>query len=874
MNTPVIKHTLDNGLTLLILPINTIPKVSTQLWIAAGSADEKTGQRGIAHLLEHLLFKGTQRLSETDITHLVDKLSGYCNAMTSHDYTVYLFDFPRQHWTTGFDLLADIFNNARFEPDLLNSELFAVLQELKLYKDDYITTLEEEIIGMLFAGHPYHHPIIGYSSDLWQMTCANIARFYKTHYVPNNATLVVVGDVQPDEVIEQAEKHFGPLASKTIEITHRYLPAKDTVQQSITLYRDIDQSSGIICFTIPGLREKKSYYLDLLLWVIGKGKCSRLYKKIVDEHQWAADLDTYIYDTFDRSVLFISYEPIDNTLIPKIEKTIIAELQLIYQIGLTDNEVERAVRQLHKEHTLSMQEITILAEKIGLSYLATGDEQFIFTSIAETDLARIKKEIEIIVKTHCRPIFANSGLLMPFAKGDLKQWEKEQHKTDTFDSKMHAKRLRTSMLEEPNYSHTITAQPAIPFTFPRCHQTQLANGLDVLWYEKSDTPIISIVLDLAADYFFDPSTKQGLYNFLSRMLIEGTRNYNQEQLAYAFEHAGADMHIEAGRITIQTVPSSLKTILKLLNEILTASTFLAENVEKVRTQILTEIKQYWDDPSEYIWQYTHEHIYKNHPYAKNELGTIKSVQSITRDDLIDFYTRYISPQGAALCIVGDIKEYDIPSLLEESLGTWHGPMITPLSFPAIQQLQKNEYLYPLNRDQIVLGFAGASVSRTDQRYDALALFDHVLTGGVQGSMGSKLFSLREQSGLFYTIGGSLIQDADEQPGMIFIKTNVSIPVLSQAEQLIESTLDHAIDSFTDNDLIRAKNALINGLIDYASSTQSLALSFLLLRRYKLGADYFDKQPEHLSTISLSEVIDAVRSILSTDKLIKIKIGKV
>src|SRR6476620_5139392 len=127
MQKAVFKHVLDNGLTVLVFPIHSIPKVSVQLCIKVGSAHEKTEGRGIAHFLEHLLFKGTSRLSETDITHIVDKLSGSCNAFTSHDYTVYQFDFPRQHWTIAGDLLADMLTNLHIKQELFNSEKCAVV---------------------------------------------------------------------------------------------------------------------------------------------------------------------------------------------------------------------------------------------------------------------------------------------------------------------------------------------------------------------------------------------------------------------------------------------------------------------------------------------------------------------------------------------------------------------------------------------------------------------------------------------------------------------------------------------------------------------------------------------------------------------------
>ena len=141
MDANVIKVSLANGLTVLIHPVHTIPKVAVQLWYGVGSKNEYGGERGLAHLLEHMTFKGTRKLSESDINLIAHRLSGSCNAFTSHDYTCYVYDLPSQYWTVALDLLADCMINCTFKNELLYSEVRAVIQELKMYKDDYPSTL-------------------------------------------------------------------------------------------------------------------------------------------------------------------------------------------------------------------------------------------------------------------------------------------------------------------------------------------------------------------------------------------------------------------------------------------------------------------------------------------------------------------------------------------------------------------------------------------------------------------------------------------------------------------------------------------------------------------------------------------------------------
>jgi len=301
--TPVYKMVLANGMTILVRPVHTIPKVSIQIWYNV------LLEKGIAHLIEHMIFKGTEKLSESDINMLTHKLSGSCNAFTSYDYTGYLFNFPTHHWKEALPIMADCMINCSFKDDMLNSEMKAVIQELKMYHDNYRFSLMKEMISTIFSDHPYHYPIIGYKHDLWNVSGSDLRKFYKKHYLPNNATLVVVGNVDADEVFQLAQKHFGALRADNTYKKSDYYFGKDIVSKSVTLYRDIKQPLVMYTFVAPGARQKVDHILQIIEWVIGKGKSSRLYKKLVNELQIATAVGTGYWDLFDHSLFFIICEP-------------------------------------------------------------------------------------------------------------------------------------------------------------------------------------------------------------------------------------------------------------------------------------------------------------------------------------------------------------------------------------------------------------------------------------------------------------------------------------------------------------------------------------------------------------------------------------
>ena len=291
-------------MTVLVRPVHAIPKVCTELWYNVGSKYEKSDQKGIAHLIEHMIFKGTSgnkslNLSESDINVVVHMLSGNCNAFTSYDYTGYLFNFPTQHWQMSLKIVADCMRNCAFKEDHLNSEMKAVIQELKMYKDNYVSYLVDEMLATIFTGHPYHDPVIGYKQNLWSFHAENLRDFYIKHYVPNNATLVVVGDVDPEKVFDEAQAEFGSIPADYTYTQEKFYYTPDLISKKVTLYRDVQQPVATAAYVIPGSTSGKDNIVDLLSWVLGHGKGSRLQRRLVDDLQLVTSLDVYHIDLFD-----------------------------------------------------------------------------------------------------------------------------------------------------------------------------------------------------------------------------------------------------------------------------------------------------------------------------------------------------------------------------------------------------------------------------------------------------------------------------------------------------------------------------------------------------------------------------------------------
>ncbi len=864
------KKVLKNGLTVLVRPNHTVPKVSMHLWYKAGSKDEKDGEKGIAHLIEHMMFKGTKEmLSESDIKVIAHMLSGNCNAFTSYDYTGYLFNMPSHNWRQVLPIMADCMVNTSFKDEHLNSEMKAVIQELKMLKDNHVRTVIYDLLTTIFPDHPYHYPLIGYKQDLWSVKGEDLERFYKKHYLPNNATLIVVGDVDTQEVFKLAEEHFGDIPANFDYKKEEFYHNPDIASKTVSIYRDVQQPVGVMAFVVPGAKEKIAHLTDVISNMLAGGKSARLYKKLVDEKQIVTLIQASCLDLFDHGLFLIIFAPKSEQDVGHIERIIFDEINDIVEHGFGDSELQTALKQAKMSEYSLLEKNEQQAYVIGKYSLACDDPGYAYTYL-DVPKDKMEKDIQDFLADYFRPSIMHQGLVLSLPEGDKKQWLKLQEASDEQDTKILSARQRETQVEPPKYAQTIKIAQMNEFDFPKAQTAELSNGTKVFWYENDQTPKINLALELKAKQWHDPQDKQGLFTFVARMMSEGTKNYSAHELAHEIESRGMEISIYPGGVSMVMLKEDFAKGLELLAEILTNATFDKDAVEKVRTQLLTDLKRYWDNPNSFASQLMSEMIYKDHPFSKNSMGTIESINSITRDDLVGFYNSFISPDSAKCAIVGDIAGYDLKSEVEKTLGSWDGPKIDDVDFPKVQDICSLEKNYPMHRDQVTLMLAKKSIDRKDDDYDKLLIFDQIFGG----SLHSRLFQLREQSGLFYTINGSTVAQAGVQPGMVVVRTLVSTDRAKESEKAIKDMMATVAETLTERELAEAKNALANGLVSFFDSNANIAQAFLFLDKYGFDADYFDHRAKNMVNVTLDEVKNAASKYLLPDKMCVLRVGRI
>ncbi|WP_229729186.1 M16 family metallopeptidase [Agaricicola taiwanensis] len=369
---------MNNGLQVVVIPDHRAPVVTHMIWYKVGAADEPEGESGIAHFLEHLMFKGTKTHPGGAFSAMVSELGGQENAFTSQDYTSYYQRVAKEHLPTVMEFEADRMTGLVLSDEVVNPERDVVLEERRMRTDnDPGSRLSEAIAATLFVNHPYGTPIIGWQHEIEQLDRANALSFYDRFYTPNNAIVVVAGDVTTGEVRTLAEATYGKIERRG-DVGPRMRPAEPDLlaARRVTLADPrARQPSLTRTYIVPSYANaegRQAHALDLLAFILGGGSTSRLHRSLVADQSIAASAGSYYQgDALDQSRFVVYAIPRENIDMERLEKALDAELSKIVKDGVTAEELTRAKKRLVAETIYAQDSQTTLARAYGTT-LTTG----------------------------------------------------------------------------------------------------------------------------------------------------------------------------------------------------------------------------------------------------------------------------------------------------------------------------------------------------------------------------------------------------------------------------------------------------------------------------------------------------------------------
>lgn len=396
INLPVHKYTLKNGLTVLLYQDNAIPMISYHTWYKVGSRDEYNGVTGAAHMLEHMMFKGSKKYSGHDFERILHENGIVNNAFTNYDYTGFYETLPSAKLELMMQIEIDRMSSLLLKEEDLLSEREVVKEERRWRIDNNpMMALFEYTMGTVFKVHNYKNPVIGTMKDISNYNVEVLRKFYETYYVPNNAVLVLAGDIKINEAKRLIEKYYGPLEAKPLPERNYAKEPQQKIQYNAKLKKDIQGISFNLAFQSVPQNHKDMYALDLICQILGSGSSSRLYKRLVNGKEIATGVSCSHFNMQDHGLFNVHVSMKPGLPIEEALNTVYNEIYMLRNNPVKDSELEKAKILSIKSIVDSLKTIDGKARALATSEITTGSHESILNDIQKYQLVTVKDLKEI-----------------------------------------------------------------------------------------------------------------------------------------------------------------------------------------------------------------------------------------------------------------------------------------------------------------------------------------------------------------------------------------------------------------------------------------------------------------------------------------------
>lgn len=396
-------------MTVLSREDHTAPIVSTMLWYRVGSRCERPGVTGISHFLEHMMFKGTNRFPKGEIDYVTTRMGGANNAFTSNDYTAYYFTFASDRWWPALEIEADRMRNSLFEPEEFELERQVIIEEFKMDLDSPWGALRLAAETHSFEVHPYRFPVIGAYEDLVSITREQMLEYYGQFYAPNNAVLVVVGDFDTSQAVDRIEELFGSLELRNVPSEAAVSEPRHSRQIRLDLQQSTHVPRMLIALPAPSARHPDHYGLHLLDKIVGEGKLSRLYRRLVEEEEVASSVTSEFAETLDPYLFFIRAELLEGQDPARVEPMIFEEVARLAKEPAAEAELQRVKNQCVTQLLAGFE--TTLDQAMQLGLMETLDRYEYWHDYPERINRLTSEDLQAFAAKYWTPEQATVGIL-------------------------------------------------------------------------------------------------------------------------------------------------------------------------------------------------------------------------------------------------------------------------------------------------------------------------------------------------------------------------------------------------------------------------------------------------------------------------------
>jgi zinc protease len=813
---------LSNGLTVIVAEQHSAPVASVQAWCQTGSIHEGEWLGGgLTHLLEHVLFNGTERRTSKQISDEIHGLGGYVNAYTSFDRTVFWVDCPADTVRQSIDILGDMLFHSLVEPEPLEKEMDIIRREFDMGLDDPDRVLSYLMFGTAFQVHPCRYPVIGIRSVFDQLSHADLLKYYRRRYLPNNLFLVVVGDVDPDRVRNDAEELLGfarrgPLEPMVLPEEPPQLGRRET---SHTFAGELAYFN--LGWHVPGVSHDDMAAVDAASVVLGGGASSRLYQQLREKEGLVYGVGAYAYTPSFPGLLTVSGQ-CANEVAHLVPNRIVECVTDRRQRRFSEQELKKAKRIITVNAIEQFQTVKGLASDLGLNWLYARNLDF-----SRHYLERLQSvtpaDLERVVSRYLTDANLTVAVLRPG----------NEPKRVSIGKKKGAE--------------------------PQLHV--LRSGAKVVLIPDRRLPMTYASAVFRGGSLYEAAGNNGIHRLLTQTMPKGTKTRSAEQIAEQIEGIGGMLFVESGFSTMRISASSLADdfdeAFAAMVDVGLNPIFPNEATERERESQIAAIRAEKAQPHVVARNLLRAEIYGGHPYGLNPLGREETVLEIKREDLVRTHRACFGWASAAFGFCGDFDSAEILDMIEqgpEDLEKEQSLAQPPVSVRS--DFQSRLLVSHDGRHQAVIyvGYLACTIDSPDRI--SLELLDEAA-----GDSSSRFFvKVREELGLAYSVGSSLFLGV--APGIFSLHAATAPEEVERVTEILQTELAIlSTDGLNRQEFERAKTRTLSQLAFQLQNMDAYAHSVALNELYGLGFDYVHRRRKEIETVTIDSVNQAARKYL-------------
>jgi zinc protease len=872
--------TLDNGLTVVTLEDFSCPIVAVQVWYHVGSKDESPIRQGFAHMFEHMMFRGTDRLGPTGHFDLIRRVGGSCNAYTSTDETVYHEVVPASELPLALWLEAERMALLKIDQESFDTERKVVEEERRVGLNSPYGTLYEKALAEGFKVHPYRWSTIGRIAHLRAASTDELRAFWQRYYVPNNATLVIAGAVSHDEALKQARTYLGWIPRRADPPRVTVKEPQPTARREVTIAEQNAPAPLVaVAFrTVPAGHPDETA-LDMLAAVLGSGRSSRLHRELVQDTQLAVGTSAISMTAEDDGVFGVgaALPPVGGD-VDLVLRKLNAQLARFRDENVSDAELLKVRNGFVSSLVTQNLSVRRKASALGNAAVILGDTEEVNRQLAKVravtvdDLRRVAQQY--LVDDKALVLRVPRSLLGAVGIGQKKDDGTEDGAADLVGA-------------APIVVPPAPPPPARPADFPAAaplagplkerpvyehSRATLPNGLQVIVVPNHEVPYVTVQLGLLGGSWTE--TKNGAASMAMDLLDLGTAKHTEAQLAEEAALWAINLWTSGDTDTsgagVGCVTEHLDRAMTLLAEVVRTPTFPEDEFVKYRKRVRDNLVTSEADADYLVGREFDRQLYGQHPYARSSTGEVADVDALTVADLRQWYQANVRPDMAVLIFAGDVTAQRAEQLAREHFGDWTAtgqkPSATLPAPPAAQPTRIVIVDRPGSlQSEIRVGQLG--ITRTHPDY-----FTGLVVNGYFGGFSGRLnTTVRVTKGLTYGIGGSY--SASRFLGAFSIGTFTKNESTADAVRaILDEVRRLKAEPPTADELAKTKTWHLGSFPAQHETPQQISGDFWLIESQGLPADYIDRLYAAVQRTSAEDCLRLTRATLDPDRMLIVICG--